>query len=89
MLYSTLTSKGQTTIPSELRSLLNVKPGDTLQYQPKRDGTIILSAASHTVADLYGLLPKPSKAKTIEEMNNGIEHAINSEFTPLDTHASD
>jgi antitoxin PrlF len=32
MTYSTVTSKGQTTIPGEIRAALNIKPGDKLEY---------------------------------------------------------
>lgn len=32
MTHSTVTSKGQTTIPGEVRAALNIKPGDQLQY---------------------------------------------------------
>ena len=32
MLHSTLTSKGQTTIPGEIRKALNLRAGDQLEY---------------------------------------------------------
>ncbi len=32
MLHSTVTSKGQTTIPGEIRQALRIKPGDKLEY---------------------------------------------------------
>jgi antitoxin PrlF len=32
MLHSTVTSKGQTTIPGEIRKALQIKPGDKLEY---------------------------------------------------------
>ncbi len=32
MLHSTVTSKGQTTIPGKIREALGIKPGDTLEY---------------------------------------------------------
>ena len=33
MLHSSVTKKGQTTIPSEIRSALNIKHGDQLEYK--------------------------------------------------------
>lgn len=33
MLHSTLTSKGQTTIPEKIRRALRIKPGDKLEYE--------------------------------------------------------
>ena len=32
MLHSTVTSKGQTTIPEQIRKVLRIKPGDRLEY---------------------------------------------------------
>jgi len=32
MLHSTVTSKGQTTIPEKIRKALRIKPGDKLEY---------------------------------------------------------
>jgi antitoxin PrlF len=32
MLHSTVTSKGQTTIPGKIRKALRIKPGDKLEY---------------------------------------------------------
>jgi len=32
MQHSTVTSKGQTTIPGQIRKALRIKPGDTLEY---------------------------------------------------------
>lgn len=33
MLHSTVTSKGQTTIPQKIRRALRIKPGDKLEYE--------------------------------------------------------
>ena len=32
MIHSTVASKGQTTIPGEIRAALKIKPGDKLEY---------------------------------------------------------
>lgn len=41
MLHSTLTSKGQTTIPGEVRAALQIKPGDRLEYTVEGDRATI------------------------------------------------
>jgi AbrB family looped-hinge helix DNA binding protein len=41
MPHSTITRKGQTTIPFEIRSALQIKPGDKLQYSFEGDHATI------------------------------------------------
>ena len=42
---STLSAKGQTTIPGAVRKLLGLKPGDTLRYEMAADGSVQLRKA--------------------------------------------
>ena len=42
---STLSVKGQTTIPSAVRKRLGLEPGDTLRYEVTADGTVRLRKA--------------------------------------------
>ena len=41
MAHSTVTKKGQTTIPGEIREVLQIKPGDRLQYEVEGDAVTI------------------------------------------------
>jgi antitoxin PrlF len=41
MPHSTVTSKGQTTIPGKIRKALQIKPGDRLQYAVEGDHATI------------------------------------------------
>ena len=41
MLHSTVTRKGQTTIPGRIREALRIKPGDTLEYAVEGDHATI------------------------------------------------
>ncbi|MBL8821729.1 MAG: type II toxin-antitoxin system PrlF family antitoxin [Planctomycetia bacterium] len=41
MLHSTLTKKGQTTIPNQVRESLHIMPGDRLEYIVQGDHAII------------------------------------------------
>jgi AbrB family looped-hinge helix DNA binding protein len=41
MMHSTVTSKGQTTIPGEIRDALKIKPGDRLEYAVEGDHATI------------------------------------------------
>lgn len=41
MLHSTITSKGQTTVPSKVRKALGIRPGDRLEYEVLEDRATI------------------------------------------------
>ena len=71
MSVSTITSKGQTTVPKEVRERLHLRAGDRLEFVIL-DDAVVLRAASRDVRDLKGFLPKPKKAATIEQMNAAI-----------------
>ena len=55
---ATLTSKGQTTIPKEIRDSLDLKPGDRMTFTLMPDGTVIMRVKGKSVMDLAGLLRK-------------------------------
>jgi antitoxin PrlF len=42
MSISTLTSKGQTTIPKDIRKRLNLQPGDRLEFVIDEDGRVLV-----------------------------------------------
>ena len=65
---STVTSKGQTTIPKAIRERLNLKPGDRVDFVVEDDGRALLVPATVHLSQLKGILPKPSKTVTIDDM---------------------
>ena len=57
MPIATLTSKGQTTVPREIRDFLKLKTGDRIDFQINPDGkTVTVRAASVPLSELRGLL---------------------------------
>jgi AbrB family looped-hinge helix DNA binding protein len=56
MAVATLTSKGQTTIPKEIRDLLGLAPGDKLDFVVETDGRVVLRPATRDVRELRGML---------------------------------
>ena len=70
---STITSKGQTTIPKAVRDQLQLKTGDRIEFVIEDDGRVVLLPATVPVSSLKGMLPRPKKAATIEEMQDAIE----------------
>ena len=76
MTVATLTSKGQTTIPKEIREKLGLKPGTKLHFNLMPDGTISVRAKTGTIKDLVGILHRPgAKTATVEEMSEAVARA--------------
>lgn len=61
MAEATLTSKGQMTIPKEIRDKLGLQPRDRVHFTLLPDGTVILRAKKCSLADLHGLLDPPEE----------------------------
>jgi antitoxin PrlF len=51
-----VTSKGQVTLPVQLRERLGIAPGDHLVFVERGDGTFALKVRRGTLADLRGIL---------------------------------
>lgn len=70
MSLATLTSKGQTTIPKEIRDALGLKPKDKIHFTLLPNGAVLMRAKTRSVVDLFGLLHDPKrKPIPIEDMN--------------------
>ena len=70
MSESTLTVKGQTTVPQPIRDALHAQPGTKLQWHLMPDGTIVVRAKTKSILDLAGMLKAPKGKKVrIEDMN--------------------
>ena len=69
---ATLTSKGQITIPADVRRVLNVQAGDRVEFVQIEAGRFELVAATRSVRELKGLFGKAARTVSIEEMNRTI-----------------
>lgn len=68
---ATLTSKGQTTIPKEIRDSLGLKPQDQLNFTLLPDGTVIMRVKNKSVLDLAGIVNYKGPTIPIEKMRLG------------------
>jgi AbrB family looped-hinge helix DNA binding protein len=72
MAAATLTSKGQITIPQEVRRRLSIDAGDRVEFVELPDGDFAIRPATHDVRSLKGLLPKPKRPVSIEDMRAAV-----------------
>jgi antitoxin PrlF len=72
MTTATLTSKGQITIPAEVRSALGVDAGDRVEFVEVAPGRYEFIAATRSVTALKGMFGKARKAVSVDEMNAAI-----------------
>jgi antitoxin PrlF len=69
---ATLTSKGQITIPVEVRNDLKVDAGDRVEFVLIAPGRYEFVAATRNVQELKGMFGKPARTVSIDEMNQAI-----------------
>jgi antitoxin PrlF len=84
VLRAKLTSKGQVTIPKAIRDRLALEPGVTLHFSIDPSGRIVVTPLTLGMEDLIGILPKPRKRLTSEEIDEAIvESAVERATRPL------
>ena len=72
MTTATVTSKGQITIPANVRQALNVDTGDRVEFVQLEPGQYLFVAANRSVTELKGMFGKAKKVVSINEMNHAI-----------------
>jgi AbrB family looped-hinge helix DNA binding protein len=73
MTTATVTSKGQITIPANVRAELKVGPGDRVEFIKVSDGHWEVLAAVEDVSRLRGIVAS-KRVVSIEEMDSAIRH---------------
>lgn len=73
MSEATVTSKGQITIPADIRKALGLSAGERVVFTRFSDGTTVMRAKTRSILDLKGMLgPKRGKRRVaIRDMNIG------------------
>lgn len=79
-----MTSKGQITVPRDVRQKLGLKPGDRVRFLFEADGRVRLMPAKRDISELVGILPKPKRTLSIEEMDDAIARAVAEKFARHD-----
>jgi AbrB family looped-hinge helix DNA binding protein len=74
---STLTSKGQITIPKQVRDEMGLKPGDRVDFVRDRAGRTILQPIATDFRSLKGMIKSPLKRPiTLKEMDKAIARGV-------------
>ncbi len=72
-MFATLTSKGQLTLPKEIRDRLNLDAGAILDFQVQADNTITARHVQPDARRIQGLLKSPHAAPlTVQQMDEAV-----------------
>jgi AbrB family looped-hinge helix DNA binding protein len=72
-----VTSKGQITIPQDVRERLGLEAGDRVVFVVQSDRDVVLKPAKTDVRELHGMLyRKGQRRHSIEEMDEGIARSL-------------
>lgn len=81
MPLTTVTNKGQVTIPKAVRDSVGLKTGDKLEFVIIESGEAFLRPVTKKVDDVFGRLHKPGKKPvSIEEMDDSIKQKMRKAF---------
>jgi AbrB family looped-hinge helix DNA binding protein len=69
---ATVTSKGQITIPLEVRQALGIEAGDRVEFVAQEKGVYTVVAATRDVRHLKGLVEKPARPVSVEDMKRAV-----------------
>ncbi|MBX9950681.1 MAG: AbrB/MazE/SpoVT family DNA-binding domain-containing protein [Candidatus Obscuribacterales bacterium] len=73
MSSATVTSKGQVTIPVDVRHRLGLESGDRIEFVEIADGEFAIRPVIQDVRALKGLLKKPAKPVSVAEMRVAVK----------------
>ena len=82
-MLTTLTSKGQITLPKEIRDRLGLDSGSILDFQLLPDNTITARAVKPDARRIRGLLKSPhAEPLTVEQMDEGVARHLREKHPP-------
>jgi antitoxin PrlF len=81
-MLTTITSKGQVTVPKNIRDMLHLYAGDKVEFVFNEANEVIIRPVTKKAADVCGGLAKYKQKSpiTVEEMNESIEKMVKQKF---------
>lgn len=81
MSAATVTSKGQITIPKDIRDALGLHPGDRVLFWRNQGGQVVVEPETVDLMSLHGMLKGKRRGVSVEEMNEAIAEAAAEEHS--------
>jgi AbrB family looped-hinge helix DNA binding protein len=69
---ATVTSKGQITIPKEIRAALELEDGDRVAFRLREDGVVEMEPETVDVRSLAGVVKSRVRGVSVEDMERAI-----------------
>lgn len=79
MASATVTSKGQVTIPADVRRQLGLRPGSRLAFVATTGGGYEIHPETASIKDLKGVVPRPAYPVSIDDMNEAVAVAASTD----------
>lgn len=76
---ATLTSKGQLTLPKEIRERLGVRQGDRVEFRTDAEGRVWVEPATQDLAPLRGLFGPVTRRRTQDDIDEAIRRGASGE----------
>ena len=89
MATAALTSKGQITIPIEVREELGLKAGDRIEFVKSEEGKYFIQPKKGSIMNLRGVFKWTGKPVSIEEMNEAVATHIQEDWARFERQRSE
>ena len=76
-MLSTVTDKGQVTLPKALREALGIQPGSKIEFTLQADKAVSMRVLPRGSAGLFGLLAMPGEAaRSLDDIDAGLGQSV-------------
>lgn len=76
MATAIVTARGQVTIPKHIRKLLRLDRGSRVEFTVDKAGEVSILPITSDITELKGMIAKPKKYVSIEDMNDAVQDSI-------------
>jgi antitoxin PrlF len=73
---ATVTSKGQVTLPKQIRVLLQLEEGDRVAFRERPDGTVVLEPETLDLMSMEGRIRPRVRGVSLSEMDAAVRRAV-------------